>query len=71
MWSFQSTFTVELDLEQGPHVRVVQGKEPLAFIRLFNGRMVIYKGLREEEEPSDASMFVPFINLLFQGDPTS
>ncbi|CAG0899690.1 unnamed protein product [Darwinula stevensoni] len=53
-WNYRVIQIVELDLEQGPHVRVVQGKEPLAFIRLFDGRMVIYKGLREEEEPSDA-----------------
>lgn len=36
--------TVELDKEKGPQVRVVQGKEPPAFLNLFNGNMVLLKG---------------------------
>ena len=36
--------TVELDKEKGPQVRVTQGKEPPAFLSLFNGGMVILKG---------------------------
>ena len=36
--------TVELDKEKGPQVRVTQGKEPPAFLQLFNGGMVILKG---------------------------
>ena len=36
--------TVELDREKGPQVRVVQGKEPPAFLNLFNGSMVLLKG---------------------------
>ena len=36
--------TVELDKEKGPQVRVVQGKEPPAFLNLFNGSMVLLKG---------------------------
>jgi hypothetical protein len=36
--------TVELDKEKGPQVRVTQGKEPPAFLALFNGGMVILEG---------------------------
>ena len=36
--------TVELDKEKGPQVRVVQGKEPPAFLNLFNGSMILLKG---------------------------
>lgn len=36
--------TVELDKEKGPQIRVVQGKEPPAFLNLFNGKMVLLKG---------------------------
>ncbi|CAN8011914.1 unnamed protein product [Ixodes pacificus] len=41
--------TIELDEERGPHVRVLQGREPPCFLNLFKGRMVVYKGKREEE----------------------
>lgn len=40
--------TVELDEERGPQVRVEQGKEPPAFIRLFQGRMITHRGRRED-----------------------
>ncbi|KAF4522861.1 hypothetical protein B566_EDAN008181 [Ephemera danica] len=43
--------TVELDREQGPHVRVEQGAEPSAFLRLFDGHMVTHAGHREEDHP--------------------
>ena len=36
--------TVELDKERGPQVRVVQGKEPAAFLNLFRGGMVLLQG---------------------------
>ena len=36
--------TVELDKERGPQVRVVEGKEPPAFLNLFGGGMVLLKG---------------------------
>ena len=36
--------TIELDKEKGPQVRVVQGKEPPAFLTLFMGKMVILRG---------------------------
>ncbi|KAK0182715.1 hypothetical protein PV327_000824 [Microctonus hyperodae] len=41
--------TVELDKEQGPQIRVVEGFEPSAFLNLFNGGMVIHSGKRSEE----------------------
>jgi supervillin len=41
--------TVELDEERGPQVRVVQGKEPPAFLSLFSGRMTTHVGKREDE----------------------
>jgi len=36
--------TIELDKERGPQIRVVQGKEPPAFLNLFNGGMVLVDG---------------------------
>ncbi len=42
--------TVELDDERGPQRQVIQGKEPAAFLHLFQGRMAIHIGKREEEE---------------------
>ena len=36
--------TVELDKEKGPQVRVVEGKEPPAFLSLFGGGMMILQG---------------------------
>ena len=36
--------TVELDKERGPQVRVVQGKEPPAFLNLFDGGMILLRG---------------------------
>ncbi|KAJ8925021.1 hypothetical protein NQ315_001187, partial [Exocentrus adspersus] len=42
--------TVELDTQSAPQVRVVQGSEPAAFLRLFDGSMIIHKGKRGEAE---------------------
>ena len=36
--------TVELDKEKGPQIRVTQGKEPPAFLALFNGGIMILNG---------------------------
>ncbi|ELU02277.1 hypothetical protein CAPTEDRAFT_139004, partial [Capitella teleta] len=41
--------TVELDEERGPQVRVTQGKEPPAFLQLFDGCMTVHRGKREDE----------------------
>ncbi|KER21380.1 hypothetical protein T265_10284 [Opisthorchis viverrini] len=41
--------TMELDAERGPQVRIPEGKEPPAFCRLFDGRMVIYSGKRNAD----------------------
>ncbi len=38
--------TVELDRERGPQIRVVQGREPAAFLNLWSGRMVVHLGRR-------------------------
>ncbi|XP_060534945.1 supervillin-like isoform X2 [Cylas formicarius] len=40
--------TVELDKQNAPQVRVTQGAEPAAFLRLFGGAMVIHLGKRNE-----------------------
>ncbi|KAJ3635356.1 hypothetical protein MTP99_008269 [Tenebrio molitor] len=42
--------TVELDHEKAPQVRVVQGSEPAAFLKLFKGSMVVHDGKREESD---------------------
>ena len=36
--------TVELDKEKGPQVRVEGGKEPPAFLNLFNGGLILLQG---------------------------
>lgn len=38
--------TVELDSENAPQIRVIQGHEPAAFLKLFKGSMVIHEGRR-------------------------
>ncbi|XP_050500586.1 supervillin-like isoform X2 [Diabrotica virgifera virgifera] len=45
--------TVELDKQNAPQIRVDQGSEPAAFLRLFNGNMIINKGKRDGTEKSD------------------
>ena len=40
--------TVELDSEKGPQLRVQEGNEHAAFLSLFSGNMMIYKGRRGE-----------------------
>lgn len=51
--------TVELDKQSAPQVRVEQGSEPAAFLRLFDGNMVIHKGKRDEVEQSESPrMFI-------------
>ncbi|CAM1309576.1 SVIL (predicted) [Pycnogonum litorale] len=41
--------TVELDKEKGPHMRVIQGKEPPCFLNLFKGNMMVHRGRRLEK----------------------
>ena len=36
--------TIELDKEKGPQIRVVQGKEPAAFLTLFRGKITVLRG---------------------------
>eukprot|EP00094_Tigriopus_californicus_P009199 TCALIF_08869-PA protein Name:"Similar to SVIL Supervillin (Bos taurus)" AED:0.01 eAED:0.01 QI:0/0.8/0.66/0.83/1/1/6/288/1304 len=38
--------TVEMDREEGPQLRVDHGKEHAAFLNMWNGSMVIYRGKR-------------------------
>ncbi|XP_071451074.1 supervillin isoform X2 [Hetaerina americana] len=40
--------TVELDKEKGPQVRLTQGAEPPAFLRIFKGCMAVHRGRRGE-----------------------
>ncbi|KAL1518089.1 hypothetical protein ABEB36_001766 [Hypothenemus hampei] len=47
--------TVELDKENAPQIRVVQGFEPAAFLRLFGGSMVIHRGKRDQELEQEKS----------------
>lgn len=47
--------TIELDSESAPQIRVTQGNEPAAFLRLFNGKMVIYKGKMSSSTPTKKS----------------
>ncbi|XP_033299177.1 supervillin isoform X3 [Bombus bifarius] len=36
--------TIELDNDQAPQIRVVQGYEPAAFLNLFSGGMIVHSG---------------------------
>ncbi|XP_074029765.1 supervillin isoform X3 [Leptinotarsa decemlineata] len=45
--------TVELDKQNAPQVRVVQGSEPAAFLRLFDGNMIIHRGKRDEADDTE------------------
>ncbi|XP_044598078.1 supervillin-like isoform X3 [Cotesia glomerata] len=42
--------TVELDGEKGPHIRVVEGNEPAAFLNLFKGGMVVHSGKKSDKQ---------------------
>ncbi|XP_064474820.1 supervillin-like isoform X2 [Ornithodoros turicata] len=53
--------TVELDEERGPHVRVLEGKEPPCFLNLFKGKMVIHRGKREVPIPSSSNWRMYFV----------
>jgi supervillin len=44
--------TVELDKEKGPQIRVVQGKEPPAFLQLFGGGMIICPEQPSSQKPN-------------------
>ncbi|CAH1156175.1 unnamed protein product [Phaedon cochleariae] len=48
--------TVELDKQNAPQVRVAQGSEPAAFLRLFDGSMVVRQGKRGESEEFEKPM---------------
>ena len=50
--------TVDLDQERGPQVRVTQGKEPPAFVRLFGGRMVIHRNDKTNSGKPNAKLFI-------------
>ena len=50
--------TVELDSERGPQVRVRQGREHAAFLQLWEGRMVTFKGRRGETVAPGPRLFV-------------
>ena len=41
--------TVELDQEQGPQIRVVEGFEPAAFLNLFAGKMIVHTGKKSKK----------------------
>eukprot|EP00795_Rhopilema_esculentum_P013586 gene13586-4479_t len=44
-----AVMTVDLDEERGPHVRVIQGKEPPCFLNVFDGGMIIHAGKRKSK----------------------
>jgi len=50
--------TVELDSERGPQLRVREGSEHAAFLSLWGGKMVIYKGRRGDTSSRKWRMFI-------------
>ena len=50
--------TVELDEEKGPQIRVEQGHEPVVFLNLWKGQMVIHKGRRNAKLDENRLYFV-------------
>ena len=49
---------MELDYEKGPQLRVPEGTEHAAFLSLFNGQMVIYRGRRGSTNVKEARLFL-------------
>ncbi|XP_026670337.1 supervillin-like isoform X3 [Ceratina calcarata] len=45
--------TIELDNDQAPQLRVVQGHEPAAFLNLFSGRMIVHSGKKTNSRSDD------------------
>ncbi|XP_076247383.1 supervillin isoform X2 [Calliopsis andreniformis] len=41
--------TIELDNDQAPQLRVVQGNEPAAFLNLFSGGMIVHSGKKADK----------------------
>ncbi|ESN97493.1 hypothetical protein HELRODRAFT_114173 [Helobdella robusta] len=53
--------TVELNQDNGPHVRIVEGKEPSCFIDLFSRRpMIIHRGKRFNQSKSSPKSDVKY-----------
>lgn len=51
--------TVELDSENAPQIRVTQGHEPAAFLRLFKGGLVVHEGRRDAvRDKKDCRLYV-------------
>ena len=50
--------TVELDSEKGPQLRVKQGREQAAFLSLWQGKMIVMKGRRDDMASKGPRLFV-------------
>ncbi|XP_033229897.1 supervillin-like isoform X2 [Belonocnema kinseyi] len=50
--------TVELDREEGPQMRVVEGFEPAAFLNLFSGKMIVNSG-KKFERSIKSRLYIP------------
>lgn len=51
--------TVELDSENAPQIRVTQGHEPAAFLRLFKGGLVVHEGRRSTvRDKEDCRLYI-------------
>lgn len=52
---YAALLTIELDSEKAPQIRVVQGAEPAAFLKLFNGQMTVHLGKRGDDSIDQSS----------------
>ncbi|XP_031843852.1 supervillin isoform X2 [Nomia melanderi] len=45
--------TIQLDNDQAPQIRVVQGHEPAAFLNLFSGGMIVHCGKKNDKKQDE------------------
>ena len=50
--------TVELDREEGPQIRVDQGREDAAFLNLWEGKMCLHRGRRGVKRGREKRLFI-------------
>nr|XP_033325478.1 supervillin-like isoform X1 [Megalopta genalis]XP_033325479.1 supervillin-like isoform X1 [Megalopta genalis] len=68
MWQGQSAslneqgaaalLTIQLDSDQAPQLRVVQGHEPAAFLNLFSGGMIVHSGKKNDKKDERWRLYI-------------
>ncbi|XP_076662287.1 supervillin isoform X1 [Halictus rubicundus] len=50
--------TIQLDSDQAPQLRVVQGHEPAAFLNLFSGGMIVHSGKKNDKKDERWRLYI-------------